>query len=129
MISSPTEVSYPLNFYHTCITLFQAVRLVFHTFITHNANDYLKVYESTGTQLVAGKIYGTQTGRQDIIVHDSGALIKFKTDTGSAATGFKIEFQCYTLAANGESYAAFFFYVGKESIKRPFINYDLGWST
>ena len=81
--------------------ILQAVRLIFQTFKTWDANDYMMVYDITGTELIVGKIYGTQTGRENITVHGNGAFVMFKSNHGAETTGFKIEFQCYTLTANG----------------------------
>ncbi len=82
-------------------SILQAVKLIFHKFNTYNLNDYLKVYDKSGSDLIAGRIYGNQDNRESVIIHDDGAYLFFNTDSGSHSTGFQIEFQCYSLTPNG----------------------------
>ncbi len=79
---------------------FQAMKLIFHTFRTHDSNDPVTIYDRSGTE-VYSVLYGIQTGRPDIVVYDHGAYISFITIGGGQTTGFKLEYQCYNLTANG----------------------------
>ncbi len=78
------------------------MKLIFHTFITHDKNDYLMIYDASQTELIIGKIFGTQTSRENVIVHGNGAFLEFKTSNSHNAAGFKLEFQCYSLTPNGK---------------------------
>ncbi len=84
----------------------QAVKLIFHTFETHGGGDKLKVWDATGSQLL-GKMYDTQTGRPDFIVHNSAAFITFTSNSGNEKKGFEIEYQCYNLTDNGKFFFIF----------------------
>ena len=83
------------------LCMFQALKLIFNSFRTHDVNDPLTIWDVSGTELYS-VLYGIQTGRPDIIIHDSGGYISFTTNGGGQTTGFDIEYQCYTLTETGK---------------------------
>ncbi len=75
---------------HSKLVFFQKIRLIFIAFDTHNHNDVLKIWHSSGSQL--SMLWGDQPNRPDIVAPGSFLFMTFVSDGSNRHPGFYLEY-------------------------------------